>query len=653
LERNSTHISIINNHISQNFVSNIRLEGSSYNRISNNYLSKAASASGAVSITNNSEKNILLNNVVQFNADFGFVVGSNNNTFINNTFQSTPVSFYCIGGNGFVHNNLASANRCYNNTGCNFLSCTGLNIQTNVDSIVLAPAISSCGSITSPGIYKLTNDISMSYFINTVQASTPCISIRSNYVALDCNGHTISNATTAIGVSNVINADISNCRIKGSANGIALNYVSNSNISNVAMYNNTNAALLIQNSNTDTVSNITVYGNHYGIYMAATMASLVNKFTIKNNTFGIYLSSSKGNSFTNGLAFNNTRVDAYATEDSANSSSNIMQKTKCGLSDANWASCLQYISPTLQYYPVYSCGTLSRAGTYKVIANIVGIGSSCFNIKQNDVVLDCSTHKLISALKTGPAINMTGRRNVTIANCSITGFGPAISINRSAKVSIINNNLNNSESGIVAANSRSLDIMDNNISVFNTYGLALLNTTQSHVLSNKVNRNPQNNIGIFLNDSALNQVLNNTVTSTTGMYIAGHSNNNTISNNLVQSGSTDYICSKENSPINAEYGGINYGTNKQGCLWLAAVLQSSPNVACTSTINPTIYSLTNDYVYNTGETCFNIYSNNTLINCNGHTIIATNGGTFINFIKSQNSNLQNCNLKGFSSPIKA
>ncbi len=653
LERNSTRSSIINDNVSQNFISNIRLENSSYNRISNNYLSKTASASGSVSLTNNSEKNILLNNVAQFDAEFGFVIGSKNNTFINNSFRGTPVSFYCIGDNGFVHNNLASSNRCYNNTGCNFVSCIGSNIQTNVDSVTLTPAISTCGSITSPGVYKLTNNISMSYFIDTAHATTPCISVRSNYVTLDCNGHTISNATTAIQVSNVINADIVNCRIKDSVDGITLDHVSNSNVTNANIYNNTNAALLIQNSNTDTISNLTAYGNRYGIFMFKTLASLANRFSITNNTFGIYVSGSLGNSFTNGRSLNNTRVDMYATEDSANSTSDIMQKTTCGLSDAEWANCLQYISPTLQYYPIYSCGTLSRAGTYKLLSNIVGVGSTCFNIKQNDIILDCSNYKLISAQQTGPAVNITGRTNVTIENCSITGFGPAISINRSTEVNIINNKLNSSASGIVAANSRSLNLIENNISVFNTYGLSLLNTTQSNVLLNKVNRNPKNNIGIFLNDSQYNNILNNTVTSTTGMYIAGHSNNNTISDNFVQSGSTDYICSKGNSPINAEYGGINYGTNKQGCLWLAAVLKSSPNVACTSTINPTIYSLTNDYVYNTGATCFNIYSNNTLINCNGHTIIATNGGTFINFIKSQNSNMQNCNLKGFSSPIKA
>ena len=57
LSANSNHALILNNNISQNYVSEIDFINSSTNYVANNYISKSSSGNGAVNITNNSRNN--------------------------------------------------------------------------------------------------------------------------------------------------------------------------------------------------------------------------------------------------------------------------------------------------------------------------------------------------------------------------------------------------------------------------------------------------------------------------------------------------------------------------------------------------------------------------------------------------------------------
>ncbi len=67
--------------------------------------------------------------------------------------------------------------------------------------------------------------------------------------------------------------------------------------------------------------------------------------------------------------------------------------------------------------------------------------------------------------------------------------------------------------------------------------------------------------------------------------------------------------------------------------------------------------LTQDMLYSYGDKCFTIYSNSssaasgTTINCEGHTIYATHGGSFITSYNSS-ATVENCILIGFTNPIE-
>ena len=102
--------------------------------------------------------------------------------------------------------------------------------------------------------------------------------------------------------------------------------------------------------------------------------------------------------------------------------------------------------------------------------------------------------------------------------------------------------------------------------------------------------------------------------------------------------------------LDANQGGINYGTVKLGCHWMAA-LSSVSQAGCSSTIQPYQLTMSRDALYGFNSTCFSVYASGTKIDCGGHTIIATNNGSFAKFMNSQNQELLNCFLKGFSNPV--
>jgi parallel beta-helix repeat protein len=162
--------------------------------------------------------------------------------------------------------------------------------------------------------------------------------------------------------------------------------------------------------------------------------------------------------------------------------------------------------------------------------------------------------------------------------------------------------------------------------------------------------------GIVLNGSRLNSVLNNVVSGYKyGFVFLGLATNNTFSNNTASvSAGADYMCSPGTGYLGSQYGGIDYGSIETGCKWMALIQQISSTPPCTATVTPDTFAFSSDYVYPYGSSCFTILSNDSTINCNGHTVLSTNGGVFVRVDKgTQGTLIENCYLKGFSTAIEA
>jgi len=650
-------ISIYNSNVSHNYMNNVYMNKTSTSRISNSYLSYSAGTKGSIYITGNSTGNMLANNTLLFNRYYGVYIQSSGNTYLHNYINATPYSFYCSGANGFVNSSKGSSNICFNNTGCGFLTCKGINIPANLSQIYLQNDIRSCGSITKPGVYNIESNLSMNRYVNVsnpmlIQYEIPCINIASSNVTLNCNSKIIGNATFAgITAKNVYNVAIENCNVKRSSFGLLLNNVTKAVISNTIVSGST-VAFALQNSSIDTINNLDANGNTYGIYLQGSDANLFNNFNISYNNVGIYLSSSIGNSFNNGLARNNSKLDVYASPDSLNATYNLMQNTACTYTNAMWATCTEHVSPNLAYKPIIACTTITKPGNYSMLNNVQGAPSGCITISTDNIKLNCNNYTIsASNLGYGNGFYIIKSSNVTLLNCNLLNFNASVRAANSDLIKLNNIRSDNSNYGLALSNVSNSSMQSIEVQKSTSAGI-YLNKSINNIISNS--NVTGSNIAVYIINSTYNHILSNIAyANNVGMLISGNSKNNTINNNTMeQSSYFDYECNG-NSGVNDEYATMNYGSKKMGCKWLAALPIASPDVSCIGINSPSSIVMTSDGIYPYGNRCFGIYANDTTINCNGHTVISTSGGTFASFYNSSNGKVEDCILKGFNSPIIA
>ncbi len=650
--KQSSNLTISGDSLLYNYVSNIYLNGVKNSQVYNNRLSGAVSLQGGLYITNGATLDDVYNNTLLSNKIYGIVINASGNSFYNNYLNGSSYSFYCSVNSGLRGSNKASGNTCFNNSGCSFLECHGVNVPTNLSQISLSGNVSSCGSINSPGTYNLQRGINVGQFIDVNSAraggySVPCIRINSGNVTLNCNGFAITNALVGIIASKEDNVTLNGCRIYASASGIELYNMTDSSLNNIYA-NGAASGILLDNSSVDFLTNITIINDSYGLYMLNSTTDTINKFNALNDSYGLYVAHSTGNIFNNGRALNSSSFDIYATVDSANTAYNLMTSTTCGYTNAVWAPCTSHITASLIYTPVTSCMTITRPGNYSLTSSIVTTFSSCIKIASNNVMLNCRGYRIEpAAAAQGYGISIVNATNVTVHGCDIDGYAYGINASNSNRVTITNITEQTGISGTVFRGVNSSIISNINVTGVSAFGIALINSGSDTLVGDNTSHSTQQGIGILLNGSGHNLLSNDFGSDNDfGLVLLGSSINNTIYDNIeTGSGTYDYVCSSASSAINAEYGGVNYGANKQGCNWLA-VLTPLSNMQCSASFSSNLFSFSADQVYSFGATCYTVYGNATTINCNGHTVIATNGGILVS-ANNATVKIENCLLKGF------
>ncbi len=649
---------LTNDNLSVNYVSNIYLSNVHNGTLSNDYMSKSSSVDGSLYLTNGTSGVLTVNSSVQYNQYYGVVVNASNNTFRNNLVNGTQYSFSCSAPNGFVVSNKAYLNLCYNNTGCGFVQCRGINIPANISKITLSSKLNSCGTISDSGYYSMSSNLNMGSFVNTsnpLSILNPCINVKAKNVVINCNGFSILGATTAIYVNSKSNVTVMNCKLENAlVDGIMLDNVTQAHISNLTLVNDS-LGLQLYNSSISTFTNISASRNLYGLYLSGSYANNFQGLNFSLNNYGVFLQSdSLSNNFNKDIILNSSSVDVYATPDSANATLNLMQSTTCNLTNAVWATCRHFVYTSLSYVPISSCGAIGAPGNYLLTTSLLNVQSQCLQILANNVQLSCGGHTIASGeVDVGAGISFSNLKNITISNCSISLFKDAVNVTNSTVVNLDGLNVQGGTIGVrlgrvlygSVANSQFNGTMNASILLSNTRSIDVINNTATDGLMQSV--------GIFTNSSYNNTILNNSAISEyIGMEFNGGSLNNTVQNNTV-SGSTytDFLCSQNAGALSAALGGINYGSTKTGCRWLAALPKFNPSVECSLSAAPNFIEFTQDSEYTYGSTCLTVYSNATTIDCDGHTIIAQNGGTFAAFMNSKGSELENCYLKGFTTPV--
>ncbi|MDE1865124.1 MAG: right-handed parallel beta-helix repeat-containing protein [Candidatus Micrarchaeota archaeon] len=664
----SESLSVLGSNLSSNYMSNVYLNATTNSTILNNHLSRSLSDEGSVYLANGSVSNLVKNNTIAFDLIYGINVSSSNESFIDNRINVSNIAsqyaFYCDPAHSYTVASTAQGNTCYNNYGCAFLTCGGQNLPANLSQVALPATITGCGAINRAGTYTLAHDINMGDYLNvnnpvSMNQTLPCIAIKSGSVDLNCNGHRIYNATYPIAAYNSTAVTISNCKVNNTKGyGIMMFSSPNSSVTNVVVTNARLGGILIQNSYFDNVTNGTFSRSGYGVVISNSQSDNLAGINSSDNTYGLYVvGSSIGNNFYRTTALNNSNIDVYSGDSVAGTGTQYVSGMTCGTTNAHWAPC-RYVPGNASYVAVTSCMQIVYPGNYVMQGDLINARDNCVSIRASSVSFSCGSHAIYGngPSSQGYGITVENVSGVSVENCTLIGFGQGgLYAYRTKNLFVKSVGVSSGSAGLVLNSTSSSSLLNNYVNGTSKYGILLQDTNSSNILYNQLAYGPSA-VGIQLNSSRFNYLLNNTVSQYVyGIAFAGGSLNNTVLNNTVSvSQKSDYLCPGPESAINAEYGGIDYGSSKSGCGWMALIQRVSSTPPCTALTSPDTFSLSSDYIYPFGSICFTVLSNSSTINCNGHTILSTNGGTFVQVINGAHSvEVENCRLKGFTNGIEA
>ncbi len=640
-------------------MSGIYLYNASGATVKGNKVFGAASSQGGIGLKGGGQ-NIVENNTVMYNAYYGLTINSTRNTFIHNNITYNPADLFCGSNANVRKSDTFLSSSCSVNYYCNFAQCSLTNKPSNLSSIVLSKNVASCGSIRSPGTYMLEASLNLSTYVNTSNplSNSTCISILSPNVRLDCNNQTILNARYGV-ASKGYNTTIADCNFRNSTYGVYLHDSFSDNVTGGGSAKGV-YGIYLRNETDTAISNATYLSNTYGVYINDSSATTLTGTATENNTYGVYYATGSTNSFLKDKLSGNKNTDMYCTPQTYNSSFNIMQNSTCGVTNCDWGVCQKHTLVSLQTQPVFGCGTISVPGNYTIKSAIIqNSGFNCITLKSSGINLDCAG-KLIEGAGTGSAIYLDGQNNISLDSCSIDNYRTGINATGAKFLSIRNALISNASVGISLDNVNFSQVIGNKVAIFGAYGMLITGANNSVITNNSANSGIGNSTGFAFSGSNKDIIKGNTAQSNpvAGFTFSG-SRTNIISNNSATSNvKSDYVCEDGSSGIYSQQPGtVNTGITKNDCFWMVEKNPVSVPI-CYAISQSSDISLQGDMLYTFGATCYTVFNTNSTsgssstINCNGHTVIATNGGVFAN-VKTPSVTIENCNLKGFSRAIES
>ena len=655
-----TNSTVSNVKVLNTTVSGIYLNDSSYDTLSHDTAYSSESNSGGIFIGGGGE-NILENSSSMFNAYYGLYLNSSGNIFNSDTFSDNPVDLECNINAYYRNTNIFEGSSCQVSAYCNFAVCKVQNIPYNINGTTLQKSVSSCGSINNEGVYTVSGNISMTQYVNTSNPSTSrfaCITINSPDVRLDCNNNTIQNADYGVVVAGLYNTSVVNCDFRNDTYGLYDRGTIGTVINNIKASYGVYGVYL--NSTTGTlVSNVSGYGDVYGLYMNTSSGASLYGIDMRNNTYGVYINGQDGNQYYGGSTLNNTKGDFFCSISAYNSSQNIFHPITCGTTDCQWAnSCSKTIPLPLAVTPVYSCATISSPGSYVLKSGLLSKQGTCVVVSASNVTFNCNDEP-VEGPGFGTAFYVQGRENVTFDTCPITEFGTAFNVTNSSFVKITDANITDVSYGVYESNAIFSEVLGSTVTTFSkaAFMFSKLNNT---VVENDTATESGFDSEPFSFTKAYADIIANNSAENYGSYGFGFYsslNNEVVNNTQSGNGPEGYYCDPSSSGLYAQHNnGVNYGVGKVGCTWM---IELNPEVTqqCNALLSSSTVELGQDMLYTYGGTCFSVINengtnaNNTFINCNNHTILATHGGTFLQVNGSSGVQMENCYLKGFTTGV--
>ncbi len=523
----------------------------------------------------------------------------------------------------------------------------------------------------------LTNcsDVAASNSLDSnITAAGNCFNITADSVVLDCKGYTITGDGSGIGIKVFDRAGVTlkNCLIRNFTNSIYLNYSNDTiiqasmDVDDIQAYKSNRTAFkgtIFGAVNITDSYNIKLQNS--GATRTATYLGSVTAYTSnysKDVVIGgnsVYINSSNAAGFN---ASANMTFKAFPSHH---------PQPQFALGDSTtFTNCTTSTDPACYSYPFAGYGSDFTFNTthftnYTVDNGTLACGDnilvsvtlthdySCsgdaFNIGADSIYLDCNGYS-ITGSATGTGINLNGRTNVNLINCTVSNFTSDVKATSSTGVTFIDKwnfgVFNFSSAGISFSNTTSarIDYINTSITADGT------NLHQKIILKNN---------SAFVNSTAvpgLNTSANVTIRNVT--WLAW--NNATIEFDENDDGTFDRNCTESTDPacyqLAFTYGGdFVFNTTHFSNFRVA----QGGSLACGVTLYKST-TLTSDLVNTTGnQICLQFGTDNIVLDCNGRWINSTGAGGVSSgygvynppsYPKQHRNNItvKNCNFKGWT-----
>ncbi len=641
---NSSNSDYLNNvNITNVTISGIYFKNSNYNLLNNSIIQKVASNKGALNITGNN--NIIKGVIIRANAYYGIVVSGKNNEIYNSSLYNEPTDLMCSNNAVFTYSNKIYNSQCNVTNYCNWATCRSVNIPFNVSRVNLNQYIDTCGSINRPGTYYIESNLNYKNFGRPTTLGA-CISINAPNVKLYCNNHYINDSEYGIYSNNQYNVTINGCNFYDNYYSIyETNQIANKIVNTSISYST--YGIYLNNDTASWLNSIRVTNSSYSIFLSSINGVNINNVNNSNNEYGLYFNSGSGLSISNSKLNKNLEGDLYCSASTYNESS-IFSSTSCNTSDCNWASCSKKLPPPLFAYPITNCSNLSYSGSYYLTKDLISNTKACININNDFVQLSCNGHEIIDNAPHAVGISINGFNSIGISNCYINApYGI-----------VMNNTMNDSMFNITISGNKPLTINNAKSDSFLALGLnesnasTISNSSKILILGLVENGHDKADSGLYLlNDSHIGIDIFNIENNNNGLYLNNTTSSIIVNGTFYHNNQFDTYCIGKSASMQSSNIGIANGSTKFNCNWFVLLnpLQKTPN--CEPISFASYISLSNDYIYPYGSTCYQIRGNGTTINCNGHTILATSGGTFATADNANKFTVENCNFIGFGKTL--
>src|SRR3989344_7816561 len=470
-------------------------------------------------------------------------------------------------------------------------------LAPKVEAQTVTP-ITSCSTITTPGNYELTGNITDTRPLPSSPFTkyNACIVVDTDNVVIEGNGFTITgpgglgrsdSRLSGIDISTRSGVTVKKLKIEKFDTGIFLYFSNNNNLEQNTLRLNTLYGIALFSSSGNTVkNNISNLNGQIGIrtsffnFSERGTPSNNNSFlnnTANANVIGFQISSfvsfpSAGNILDGNIAQSNSSVGlTIFSQKNMQAVNNTMSGNKFNFNfSGNESDDSQYITNVID-----TTNTVDG----KPIYYIVGATNQTFDSSTNAGTFYCSncdniTVKDLSISKNNPAILLHRTTNSLIKNTSLTLNGKGIHLeNNNSTNNIISENTitNNVDSGIYLRPTAVNTLVKDNIINSNSVGVQL-EANNSILLHNTINGNT--NYGVLLAFGSFSNTLKeNTFQGNNfyGVFLSGSNNNQVYNNNFISNspGQVNRASGTGNVfniavPIGGNYWN-NYDAPSEGC----------------------------------------------------------------------------------------